>query len=365
MPSPTSSVDTARPARRRSGWGPLSSVLLAAVVAPGEVWGQGAEPRPSPQSEPSAKSGYPRISLATGYAVDSGWPKRSPALDWGAVAGIAIGRDGEIWTFHRGEEPVRAFSTSGDLLRSWGRGEFREPHQLRIDGDGNVWLVDSGLHVVRKYSSKCELLLTLGTKGIPGEGPAHFNRPTDVAVAPSGDVFVADGYGNNRIVHFDAGGNFVKSWGELGVAPGQFSLPHSIALDSKGRLYVADRNNVRIQVFDQSGRFLDEWRGLLVPWHIVVTEADEVYVCGSSPMRWPRLPIPGLIVGIPPKDQLVIVFDPDGRAKRLWTFPKGTGPGELDWVHALAVDRRGNLYLGDIQGRRPQRFVRLEPGAPK
>ena len=163
MPSSTSSVDSARPARRRLGWGPLSSVLLAAVVAPGEVWGQGAEPRPSPQSEPSAQSGYPRISLATGYAVDSGWPKRSPALDWGAVAGIAIGRDGEIWTFHRGEEPVRAFSTSGDLLRSWGRGEFREPHQLRIDGGGNVWLVDSGLHVVRKYSSKCELLLTLGT----------------------------------------------------------------------------------------------------------------------------------------------------------------------------------------------------------
>ena len=245
------------PLRRCFGPGPLLSVLLAAVVAPAEVWGQDAEPRPSPQSVQSAN---PRTSLATGYAVDSGWPTRSPALDWGAVAGIAIGRDGEIWTFHRGEEPVRVFSTSGELLRSWGRGEFREPHQLRIDGGGNVWLVDSGLHVVRKYSSKCELLLTLGTKGVTGEDPAHFNRPTDVAVAPSGDVFVADGYGNNRIVHFDPSGKFVKSWGELGVAPGKFNLPHSIAVDSKGRLYVADRNNVRIQVFDQSGRFLDEWR---------------------------------------------------------------------------------------------------------
>jgi DNA-binding beta-propeller fold protein YncE len=194
---------------------------------------------------------------------------------------------------------------------------------------------------------------------VAGDDAAHFNRPTDVAVAPSGDVFVADGYSNNRIVQFDASGNFVKSWGELGVAPGKFNLPHSIAVDSKGRLCVADRNNVRIQVFDQSGRLLDEWRGLLVPWHIVVTEADELYVCGSSPMRWPRLPIPGLIVGIPPKDQLVMVFDPDGRAKRLWTFPKGTRLGPR-----LAVDRRGNLYLGDIQGRRPQRFLRLEPGAP-
>ena len=206
MPSPTRSVEAGRASWRRAGPGPLLSILLAAIVAPADAWGQEAVPRPS------AQSANPRISLATGYAVDPRWPARSPALDWGAVAGIAIGRDGEIWTFHRGEEPVRVFSTSGQLLRSWGRGEFREPHQLRIDGGGNVWLVDSGLHFVRKYSSKCELLLTLGTKGVSGEDPAHFNRPTDVAVAPSGDVFVADGYGNNRIVHFDAGGKFVKSW---------------------------------------------------------------------------------------------------------------------------------------------------------
>ena len=124
---------------------------------------------------------------------------------------------------------------------------------------------------------------------------------------------------------------------------------------------MADRNNARVQVFDQAGRFLDEWRDLLVPWHIVVTERDEIYVCGSSPMRWPKLPIPGLIVGIPPKDQLIMVFTPDGRVTRLWTFPKGQRSGELDWVHALAVDRQGNLYLGDIQGRRAQKFLRLEP----
>jgi hypothetical protein len=260
--------------------------------------------------------------------------------------------------------PVQVFSPEGKLIRAWGKGQFREPHQVRIDRKGNVWLVDSGLHVVKKYTPEGKLLLTLGTPGEPGDDTTHLNRPTDVAVTAGGDLFVTDGYGNNRVVHFDQGGRFVRSWGSLGTDPGQFSLPHSIALDSRGRLFVADRNNARVQVFDQTGRFLDEWRDLLVPWHIVVTERDEIHVCGSAPMRWPRLPIPGLVVGIPPKDQLIMVFTPEGRVTRLCTFPKGQRPGEVDWVHALAVDRLGNLYLGDIQGRRAQKFLRLEPAGP-
>ena len=186
-----------------------------------------------------------------------------------------------------------------------------------------------------------------------------------MAITRRGDIFVSDGYGNNRIVHFSDRGEFVKAWGELGVGRGMFSIPHSIAVDSAGRLFVADRNNARVQVFDQEGRFLAEWRDLLVPWHILVTENDEIYVCGSSPMRWPRLPIPGLVVGIPPKDQLVMVFTPDGRLLRLSTFPKGQHPGELDWVHAVAVDRAGNLYLGDIQGKRAEKFLRLAPANPE
>ncbi len=275
------------------------------------------------------------------------------------MAGIALDAAGQIWLFNRGDVPVQVYTAAGKLVGSWGRGQFREPHQVRVDGEGNVWLIDSGLHVVRKYAQDGKRLLTLGTLDQAGEDSAHFNRPTDVAVTREGEIFVADGYGNNRIVHFDKQGRYVKSWGELGSRRGMFSLPHSIAADSRGRLYVADRNNARIQVFDQAGRCLDEWRDLMVPWHIVVTEHDEIYVCGSSPMRWPKLPIPGLLVGIPPKDQLVMVFARDGRVKRLWAFPKGQKSGELDWVHGLAVDRQGNLYLGDIQGKRAQRFLRI------
>jgi hypothetical protein len=322
-------------------------------------------PEGVPDLKRPVRPSYPRINLAAGYEVDPSWPDRPKNLVWGALAGIAIGPSEHVWTFSRGTVPVQVFDSNGKLVRTWGQGQFQEPHQVRIDARGNIWLVDSGLHVVRKFTTEGKPLLTLGAKGQPGEDSTHFNRPTDVAVTTRGDVFVADGYGNNRIVHFDERGRFVKTWGALGVGQGMFSIPHSIAVDSTGRLYVADRNNARVQVFNQSGRFLAEWRDLMVPWHIVVTERDEIHVCGSSPMRWPKLAIPGLIVGIPPKDQLVMVFTPDGRVKRLWTFPKGQRLGELDWVHAMAVDRRGNLYLGDIQGKRAQKFLRLDPSSPE
>jgi hypothetical protein len=315
----------------------------------------------APVSTQGGHVAYPRTNLATGYDVVHSWPDRPKGLEWGAMAGISIGLADEVWTFNRGAVPVQVYTRDGKFVRSWGQGQFREPHQVRIDQTGNVWLADSGLHVVRKFTPEGQLLLTLGVAGEPGEDSTHLNRPTDMAVSNGGDIFVSDGYGNNRIVHFDASGRFVATWGGLGTGPGQFSLPHSIALDSQGRLFVADRNNARVQVFDQAGHFLGEWRDLLVPWHIVITERDEIYVCGSSPMRWPRLPIPGLLVGIPPKDQLIMVFTPDGRVTRLWTFPPGKRPGELEWVHALAVDRQGNLYAGDIQGRRAQKFLKLEP----
>jgi DNA-binding beta-propeller fold protein YncE len=348
-------VKDGRRRMRRRLW--QAGLVCLLVGAPHTVAAQDREPIP----KLAFRSSYPRTNLSTGYDVVPSWPSRPKNLTWGAVAGIAISPSDQIWTFNRGPVPVQVYTADGEFVRSWGEGQFREPHQVRIDREGFVWLVDSGRHVVKKFTPEGKLHLTLGSDDEPGEDSTHLNRPTDVAIARNGHLFVADGYGNNRIVHFDNRGQFVGTWGSLGSAPGQFSLPHSIALDSQGRLFVADRNNARVQVFDQAGRFLDEWRDLLVPWHIVITDRDEVYVCGSSPMRWPKIPIPGLIVGIPPKDQLIMVFTPDGRATKLFTFPKGQHSGELEWVHGIAVDHGGNLYLGDIQGRRAQKFVRLEP----
>ncbi len=342
--------------RRRLPWQHLGVLIVGLNLAPA----LSAQEREQ-VARPADHLVYPRTNLSTGYEAVANWPSRPKNFAFGAVAGIAISPSQEVWTFNRGTAPVQVYTTDGTFVRSWGQDQFREPHQVRIDREGFVWLVDSGLHVVRKYTTEGKLLLTLGSPGEPGEDSTHLNKPTDVAIAPEGHVFVSDGYGNNRIVRYDRNGQFAQTWGTLGSEPGQFSLPHSIALDSQGRIFVADRNNARVQVFDPSGRFLAEWRDLLVPWHIVITPQDEIYVCGSSPMRWPMLPIKGLVVGIPPKDQLVMVFTPDGRLTRLATFPKGQRAGEVDWVHAMAVDQGGNLYLGDIQGRRPQKFLRMEP----
>ncbi len=312
---------------------------------------------------------YPRISLASGYEVDASWPRERPQAGWGEVSGIAVDQNNHVWVFHRGKDPVQEFSPDGRLLRAWGEGQFQKPHQIRLDRQGNLWLVDTGLHVVRKCTPDGRVLMTLGTPGEPGDDSAHFNQPTDVAIAPDGELFVSDGYGNNRVVHFDGQGRFLGNWGRLGVAVGEFSLPHAIVLDGRNRVYVADRNNARIQVFDRAGRVLDEWRNLMVPWQIVLTTEGDLLVCGSSPMRWPRLPIPGLPLGIPPKDQLVMRFSADGRVRDLWTFPKPEGAepkaGELDWVHGMAIDQEGNLYLGDIQGHRVQKFRRLNGKAPE
>lgn len=302
---------------------------------------------------------YPRVDLAVGYEVEAQWPQRRPE-ESAAVPGIAVDAKDQIWTFHRLDPPVRVYSRDGKLIRSWGKGQFKGSHQIKIDHEGNVWLADYALHVVRKFTPQGKLLLTLGTPGQSGADDKHLNAPTDMAITPLGEVFVADGYGNNRVVHFDAHGRFIKAWGRLGTRPGEFSLPHSIALDSSGRLYVADRNNARVQVFNQSGKFLAEWRNLLVPWSISITPKDEIYICGSSPMRWGEAPE----FGVPPKDQLVMKFTAEGRLLELCTFPKGEDgseqPGELNWVHGIAVDSSGDLYLGDIMGKRAQKFMRRE-----
>jgi hypothetical protein len=162
-------------------------------------------------------------------------------------------------------------------------------------------------------------------------------------------------------VVFDKNGRFVRTWGKLGQAQGEFSQPHSIALDSRGRVYVADRNNTRVQIFDPKGKFLAEWKNIITPWHIAITKNDEIYICGSSPMLWSEVPARQSALATPPKDQLVMKLDTEGRLKQLWVFPKGENgkerPGDLNWVHSIAVAADGTLYLGDVQGKRVQKFA--------
>ncbi len=305
---------------------------------------------------------YPRVNTAINYEVDPHWPQRPADASWGHVPGIAVDAHDHIYVFTRGKPPVQVYDAQGKYLRGWGEKTIKNAHHIRIDQKGNVWIADIGHHVVEQYTPEGKLLRTLGVKGKAGRDQAHFNMPTDMAIAPSGDIFVSDGYGNSRVVHLDKDGKFVRDWGELGSEPGQFSTPHSIAMDSQGRLYVADRNNVRIQVFDQQGKLLDEWRNLVVPWGLWVTPKDELWVCGSSPMQWRK---EDGALGCPPKDQVFMKFNTAGKLLQLFTLPKGLDGlervGEVNWVHALAFDGRGNLYVGDIIGKRAQKFLLRQP----
>lgn len=310
---------------------------------------------------------YPRIDTATWYEVDSTWPEKPEEYVWEAMPGIAVDRQDRVWTFTRSTPPVQVYGTDGRFIRAWGDDSIETAHHIKIDQQGNVWIADIGLHVVRQFSPGGELLKTLGTPGEAGADETHLNKPTDMAITPGGDVFVSDGYRNNRVVHFDASGEFVKAWGSLGVGPEQFSLPHAIAVDSKGRLYVADRNNVRVQVYSQAGKLLDSWTDLIVPWGFCVTDDDEIWVCGSSPMPWRTHPdYPQAPLGCPPADQIVMKFNPDGKVLQMASIPKGADgkeqPGDVNWLHAVAVDSQGNLYLGDIIGKRAQKFVVHRPG---
>lgn len=306
-----------------------------------------------------AQTRYPRVTLSTWYEVDAKWPERPKDAQWESMSGVAVDAKDQVWIYTRGTPPVQVYDARGRFVRSWGEDVIGSAHHIEIDHEGMVWVTDIENHVVMKFTPEGKLLKVLGTFGEPGDDRTHFDKPTDVAVTPRGDVFVSDGYGNARVVHLDKNGDFVNAWGKLGTRPGEFNLPHAIALDSKGRLYVADRNNARVQVFNQKGKLLDVWQDLLVPWGFCVTDNDEIWVCGSSPMPWRK---EDKVLGCPPKDQLVMKFDPSGKVLGLFTFPKAEDgkekPGEINWIHGIALDSKGNLYLGDIVGKRAQKFVR-------
>ena len=231
-------------------------------------------------SEKAADEGpkYPRVNLAPWYEVDPTWPQRPPGVHFGHVPGIAVDRQDNVWVFTRTNNPVQVYSADGKFIRAWGDGVISNAHHLKIDRAGNIWLSDVGLHVVRKFSPEGKVLQTFGVPGEKGEDTQRLNMPTDVALAPSGDVFISDGYGNNRVVHFDKSGKFIRAWGTLGTGPQHFSIPHAIDMDSKGRLYVADRNNVRVQVFSQTGKLLDSWANVIVPWGFWISEIGRAHV---------------------------------------------------------------------------------------
>lgn len=186
---------------------------------------------------------------------------QAPTAGWesGMVSWLAVGGQGTIYELQRGDkaDPVLVLDRGGKLLRSWGKGEYKIPHSIRIDPAGNIWTVDAGSSTVIKYSPQGEKLMTI-TVGEQPKSSNGFNGTTDIAFAPNGHLFIADGYGNSRILEYTPDGRRVRQWGKPGSGPGEFHLPHSIQIDEQGTVYVADRENGRIQKFDLDGKFLGE-----------------------------------------------------------------------------------------------------------
>jgi outer membrane protein assembly factor BamB len=269
------------------------------------------------------------------YRPVPGWPKLPDGVTLGPVSAVATDSSDRVYVFHRGKRPVLVFDRDGKFLRSWGDDHLKTPHGLRIDKDGNVWVTDIGTHQVLKFDADGKLLLALGKKGQPGAGPDQFDRPTDVAVAPTGEFYVSDGYGNSRVLKFSKDGKLVKQWGRKGKGEGEFDLPHAICLDARGRVYVGDRENDRVLVFDADGKFLAVWKESGAPYGLFLA-GDRLFVADGR-AGW------------------VKVLDGDG--KPLGRFgEKGSGPGQFKMPHMLCVDSRGAVYVAEVDGKRVQKF---------
>ena len=221
------------------------------------------------------------------------WAQMPEGLAWAQTIGVEQGPDGNIYALHRcfenscidrDEPPILVFAPSGEFVRSWGEGMFVRPHGFHIDSEGNVWATDDRAHVVFKFSDQGELLMTLGKAGVSGDGPDVFDQPTDVLVAPDGNLFVTNGHGMgaNRVMKLTSDGGFIKAWGSSGSGPGEFDIPHALAMDSQGRLFVGDRNNARVQIFDQEGNFIDQWTQFGRPSGLAITPDDTLYVADNE-----------------------------------------------------------------------------------
>jgi DNA-binding beta-propeller fold protein YncE len=297
------------------------------------------------------------------YTLSPEWPVQArsaagtPAGPWNfiQVAAVAINASGNVLVLHRGAHPIMEFDNSGKLVRTWGDGMISEgkvvaisprdrplggsgysavygpagcfscgAHSIRVDPEGNIWLVDATGHVVYKMNPQGKVVMQLGRRGVSGIGTTTFNLPTDVAFAPNGDIYVSDGYGNPRVVKYSRDGKYLLQWGRRGTGPGEFELPHNLAVDAQGRVYVTDRDNRRIQIFDPSGKFLKEWTNVGGVSSLFMTKDQRLWASGT-------------------------LRDLEGNV--LAVLPEAAG------AHGAAVNDGGDVYIAQLSGI-VQKFVK-------
>lgn len=294
------------------------------------------------------------------YVADEHWAQLPTGWSWHEVTAIAIDSKDRVFVFNRGEHPVIIFDRDGSFIGSWGEGQFARPHGITIGPDDSVYCTDDLDHTVKKFTPDGKLLFTLGTSGKPSDTGATsidyrtikhssdpFYFPTNMALSPDGEIYVADGYGNARIHKFSAEGNLMLSWGSPGSGPGQFHVPHGIAVNREGVVFVADRENSRIQLFSPKGEFLAEQTQIARPCQVAFGAAENLYVAelGYRAGMWPgtSAPSPDATGG------RVSIFSADWQLlAQLGGGTDPTAPGDLFAPHDIRVDSHGDFYVAEV-----------------
>jgi DNA-binding beta-propeller fold protein YncE len=327
---------------------------------------------------------------AWSYQVVEGWPRLPEAWSVRDVAGVAVDAQDRVYVFNRGEHPVIVLAPDGSVLDTWGEGQFSHPHAIHIAADQTVFCTDDGAHTVSRHTLDGRLLMRLGEPGRASgfHSGRPFSRCTHTALSPQGDIYVTDGYHNHRVHKFSPAGELLLSWGASGVGPGEFNFPHNVVCDADGRVYVADRENHRIQVFGGDGEFETEWRDLHRPSALFLLGGGELgggelgggelgggelgggeLGGGELGGGEPRFvvgeigPVMRFNRGAPNLGPRLSVLDAKGQVlARIGTEPAaGVGPGQFLSPHAVAADSRGNLYVAEVaETAWPQLF----PGEP-
>ncbi|MBO9354740.1 hypothetical protein GG851_12135 [Bordetella petrii] len=282
------------------------------------------------------------------YRVIEGWGQLPPGWDLKEVGGVAVDSQDHVYVFNRGEHPMIVFDRDGNFVRSWGEGDYPRAHGIHIDSNDHLYLTDDGGHFVRKCNKDGRVLLEIGTPGTPAAymSGQPFHRCTHTAMAPNGDIYVSDGYGNARVHKYSPDGKLLLSWGEPGTGPGQFNIVHNIVTDSEGWVYVADRENHRIQVFDGNGRFETQWHDTHRPCGLFCCckGTRPLFIVGElGPFMSVNLRHPN----IGPR---LSILDSEGKvlARLGARGGAGTRPGAFIAPHGVAVDSRGDIYVGEV-----------------
>jgi DNA-binding beta-propeller fold protein YncE len=288
------------------------------------------------------------------------WEQLPADIVLGDVAGIAVDSKDRIYLFNRGAHPVVVMNRDGGFLHAWGQGVFTNPHGASIGPDDSLYLTDNGDHTVRKFTPEGKLLLEIGVPGQPSSSMSNvpFCRCTHTALSPTGDIYVSDGYGNACVHKFSPDGKLLKTWGKPGTREGEFNLPHNICCDAAGLVYVADRENHRVQVFDGDGTYLRQINNLHRPCGLCITGGTKPHVLVGE--LGPYMAVNHATPNLGPR---VMILDNDGTLiNRLGTEKPGTTPGAFVAPHSVALDSQGDLYVGEVIAND---WAAVFPGTPR